>query len=214
MDFNVPRFTADFAYTGMNNEVWIQESVSSKRPASWYSINDCIYVRYLAGDDWYGFAVGDSGRIEEVATNGFGIPKQITSPTTKDLNWIDWGADPETESLFGVATFCAVGDGVILRKRWGWEPVSAPRIANNVRTNLYPNPSQEHFKIEGNGWATGEPVTVRLYSLSGVLVKKLYHGVPENGDLSVEVNEASESGIYVVELRSKTKRVLKRLIRN
>lgn len=213
-DFNDRHFYDEDIFIGENNEVWFDHGQSPIKKSGSQSINGCLMIRHLFGDQWLGYAVGDGGYTSEAIAKTFGTYTEIASPTDKDLNWIDWGADPERGGGFLTATICAVGDGVILQKRWGWGPVSSPRISYDIHTEVYPNPFASYFKVESRGWDQNEEVRACLYDINGMLIKELYEGMLPQGELQLEVAEELPKGLYFMELSSDSKREVKRLIKN
>lgn len=213
-DFNDKHFYDEDIFIGANNEIWLDAGQSPIKKSGTKKISGGLMIRYLFGDQWFGYAVGEGGYISEAIAKTFGTYTEITSPTDKDLNWIDWGADPDNKGNQKVATICAVGDGVILQKRWGWGPVSSPRISYDIQTEVYPNPFSSYFKIESRGWDANEEVRACLYDINGMLIKELYQGMLPQGELQLEVIEELPKGLYFMELSSDSKREVKRLIKN
>ena len=213
-DFSFPRFGEDNVLIGEDNSMWRVTNSKAWHAPGTQVLNCGLTLRHLLGDQWYGYAVGDNGYIAEAVAKSFGTFKKVTAPTGNDLNWIDWGADPDHNGGYSTATICAVGDGVILQKRWGWGPVSSPRISYDIHTDVYPNPFASYFKIESRGWDQNEKMQARLYDINGVLIKELYNGVLPEGELQLEVVEELLQGVYFIELSSGSKREVKRLVKS
>lgn len=218
MDFSEGWYAQDRIYIGDNNEV------RSGRTGDLMSggtdvINCCVWSRRIASDEtnWYGWAVGPNGYISESFGGTTGNFKQISSPTTKDLNWIAWAGNylGAQQSTFLKATFCIVGDGVILQKRVNWEPdpVGLPRIANDLHTDVYPNPFESYFTVETAGWDQNESIQVRLYDINGVLIKDLYNGVLPDRNLQLQVEGGLPQGVYLLEISSASKRAVHRTVK-
>lgn len=217
LDFSEAWYGDDRVYIGENNKA-VYGNHTVLLPASSTTINCCVWSRRIGStDDWFGWAIGPDGYISESITGTTGNFKQITSPTNKDLNWIAWAGNylgSDTRS-FTKATFCIVGDGVILQKRVNWDPdpVGLPRISSGIHTDVYPNPFESYFTIETAGWDKNERIQVLLYDINGVLIKDLYNGILPQGDLQLQVVEALPQGVYFMELSSTSKREVKRLVK-
>jgi hypothetical protein len=160
-----------------------------------------------------GYAVGENGYImsHQPDNKSYGeMVADTTSPTNKDLNWIDLGCKyllqyknfSETE-----LTFMVVGDGVILRKRFEWEPEPVS-IQENIATpfdfKLFPNPSAGQTNLRLS--AVNENTLIEVYNANGVLVN---HINPTSKTISIE---GLSQGLYFVKVRNEQGEKVKKLL--
>jgi len=220
MGFSEAWFGDDRIYIGEDNKAVYKggNGVGPLLSSSSNTINCCIWARRLFSEDWFGWAVGPSGYISGSTKGTTANFKKEVSPTDKDLNWIAYAGNylGNDSKAFTEATFCIVGDGVILQKRMNWDPdpVGLPRISHKVYTEVYPNPFDAYFTIETEGWDKNEQIQARLYDINGTLIKDLYSGALPNGTLQLQVVEELQQGVYFMELTSASKKEVKRLVKN
>ncbi|MFY0675128.1 MAG: T9SS type A sorting domain-containing protein [Bacteroidia bacterium] len=160
-----------------------------------------------------GYAVGENGYImsHKPAGKSYGeMVADTTSPTDKDLNWIDLGKgyNPEYDEFINdEMTFMVVGDGVILRKRFEWEPEPVS-MRDNTPTpfdfKLFPNPSvgQANLRLS----AVNENTLIQVYNANGVLVQQM-----EPTSLTMVLGNLSQ-GLYFVKVRNGQGEKVKKLL--
>ena len=128
-----------------------------------------------------------------------------SSPTNNDLNWIDMGMPGHYNKKYDYWTmsvdtlsFIVVGDGVILRKRFNWEPDPVSVYENTTTTifaSVFPNPSNGSVNVvvpnnEG-------VLNVTLYSINGVELRRL-----QTKGSKMELSNLI-SGVYLVNIKTR-----------
>lgn len=161
------------------------------------------------------YAVGKNGYIMKAKSLGSkNMVDDNSSPTSNDLNWIDMGHpgryrpkyDYWTMSVDTVS-FIAVGDGVILRKRFNWEPDPVSineNLASTISASVFPNPSNGSVNVVvPNNEGT---LHVQVVSLSGQVV------FIQNSDQNQFTIQGLASGVYTVRVASGQGLSVKKLV--
>ncbi len=161
------------------------------------------------------FAVGDNGYIMKHKGSNFEeMVDDESSPTTNDLNWIDmssavyWSAlQKDWRFHSDTLTYIAVGDGVIIRKRFNWEP--DPVSINKGQTKslsayVYPNPSNGTIKV---GIPNNDQLAqIRVIGIDGKEVA--YHSGVSN---IFEISGLAK-GVFTVKIESEQGICFKKLV--
>lgn len=160
------------------------------------------------------FAIGYNGYIMKAKSWGSkNMVDDNSSPTNNDLNWIDMGMPGHYNKKYDYWTmsvdtlsFIVVGDGVILRKRFNWEPDPVSVYENTTTTifaSVFPNPSNGSVNVvvpnnEG-------VLNVTLYSINGVELRRL-----QTKGSKMELSNLI-SGVYLVNIKTRNGSETKRL---
>ncbi|MFY0673876.1 MAG: T9SS type A sorting domain-containing protein [Bacteroidia bacterium] len=159
------------------------------------------------------YSVGNNGYIVKLKNFRFkALEQDTTSPTDKNLNWIDFGCHyfPKYK-LHGndIITFMSVGDGIIIRKRFDWKPggvnvKNAPTA--ELKVNVFPNPANDLVNISITNH--DENYQIDVISVDGKVVQSI------NANSSITQISGLQKGTYVIRIYSAEASVFKKLIIN
>jgi len=220
-DFSEAYYNVDMIFIGVNNEVAYAPrgggEITLYKPSD-LVINDACYLRNMGGfnDNWFGFAVGENGYIGRSKGNFQTAFKQEEKLTDGNLYVLDIGSHQVETQSYGYAymSLFAAGDGVVLRKTLNWTATKIDKLPEEASVSAYPNPFDDVINISTKGWLQGERVVVNVYNIQGNKVAELYNGVALESELNLQSNFAIESGIYLIEVTSNTKRAVVRVVKN
>jgi hypothetical protein len=161
------------------------------------------------------YAVGKNGYIMKAKSLGSkNMVDDNSSPTSNDLNWIDMGHPGHYNKKYGYWTmsvdtisFIAVGDGVILRKRFNWEPDPVSINENSgstISASIFPNPSNGAVNVVVRNH-TGL-LNVQVVSMSGQVVFNQYS---DQNQFSIQ---SLAKGVYTVRVESEQGISVKKLV--
>ncbi|MGM0667004.1 MAG: glycoside hydrolase family 3 N-terminal domain-containing protein [Bacteroidota bacterium] len=80
--------------------------------------------------------------------------------------------------------------------------------------SLFPNPVGSYFTLRFKS-KINQPVTIKIFDIQGRLTRELYNGPLDYGlnSFSFDTDQSMEKGIYFVEIKSKTGRHFKKLVK-
>ncbi|MFY0673744.1 MAG: T9SS type A sorting domain-containing protein [Bacteroidia bacterium] len=181
-----------------------KKNINSVESYAWFTNNT---------DNMLTYAVGENGYIMKAKSLGAkSMIDDDSSPTSSDLNWIDMGHPGRYRKKYDYWTmsgdtvsFIAVGDGIIIRKRFNWEPepVSIGETTT-ISVSVFPNPSSGSvnvvvLNIEGT-------LNVQVVSMSGQLV------FSQSANQDQFTIQGLAKGIYTVRVASEQGISVKKLV--
>ncbi|MGB0430287.1 MAG: T9SS type A sorting domain-containing protein, partial [Bacteroidia bacterium] len=213
-------FGGYFAVINTDNSVGMRDNSGT---IGWSFNNAKETLNSVEGYPWFmndtkkalTFAVGENGYIMKAkrlgATN---MVDDNSSPTNKDLNWIDLGHPGYYKPKYGyylmsldTLSFIAVGDGVIIRKRFNWEPGPVSINENStsaIAASVFPNPSNGAVNVVVPNH-TGL-LNVQVVSMSGQVVFN------QNSNQNQFTIQGLAKGIYTVRVESEQGVSVKKLV--
>jgi len=168
---------------------WFEQTNSSTN-----SLFDLFFLNTING-----WAIGSGGTIIQTSDGG--------------TTWNIVGADLTTNSLTGVhftssTNGYVVGIGKTLLK-YGELSGTGSTIAETVQFEIYPNPTQNEFKVQCSEFKVGE-AEIEIYDLNGrKLLEK--HFLAGNETTEVDVS-GLQNGVYMIQLQFENQTVSKKLI--
>ncbi|MFY0673743.1 MAG: T9SS type A sorting domain-containing protein [Bacteroidia bacterium] len=166
-------------------------------------------------DNMLTYAVGENGYI--MKAKNLGAKRMVdddSSPTNNDLNWIDMGHPGRYRKKYDYWTmsgdtvsFIAVGDGIIIRKRFNWEPDPVSINENStpsISASVFPNPSNGAVNV----------VVPNLTGLLNVLVVSMSGQVvfSQNCNQNQFTIQGLTKGVYTVRVASEQGLSVKKLV--
>ena len=89
-------------------------------------------------------------------------------------------------------------------------------ISNSIdEVLLFPNPVDSYVTIRLNS-EMNQSISIKILDMGGRVVQQLYNGPLDYGlnSLSFSINKSLERGIYFIEIKNKTSRYFKKLMKN
>jgi hypothetical protein len=195
-------------YNGNISLSWVSSQEDLKHSTK-TELNDAVLIAEMAStsinnSEWMGWAIGDNGYIAEYnAKFTEGEYKSISSPTSKNLNSIDFSSEyiEDNRRKFANGTVCIAGDGVIMMCYIDWNPsTSEDFVQKEVSATAYPNPFTGALNISLSHIEINAPLIIKVSNLQGqVLVEENYSNVSSNS-LDLQLGSNLAQGVYFLEI--------------
>lgn len=151
---------------------------------------------------------------ETPGTNPFDDMEWSNAVIVEDMGWIySWYEGYSEESLVA-----AVIDSAYFGNFVGIDKLSNPQVIDEFSlSDPFPNPfnSQIHFSIK---LPTIEHISIKIYSISGQLIKTLFSGTKRSGlhefhwDSKNDTGELCSSGIYIIRAQSQNQYISRKIL--
>lgn len=185
-------------------------------------LNDAVLISRMsssskAGNKWPGWAVGNNGYIAEYyAKYTGGEYKPINSPTTKNLNVIDFASEYSEQQgrLMGQGTVCIAGDGVIMMCYIDWNPIVSVNFSEKrVDVSAFPNPFTSNMHLKLNGLNADESLNIRVLNMQGQVVESYVYTSMATDSHELDLGAKLENGMYFIEIENGSSKHIQSLVK-